>query len=67
MLGGKGADLDTDTSAAQSAHPGASPAPQFDGKYYLSLTTFKRDGAVVATPVWFVPDNGRLLVLTDVE
>jgi PPOX class probable F420-dependent enzyme len=66
MLGGKGADVDTDTSAAQSAHPGASPTPPFDGKY-LSLTTFKRDGAAVATPVWFVADNGRLLVLTDAE
>jgi uncharacterized protein len=58
--------MDTDTSAAQSPHPGASPAPSFDGKY-LSLTTFKRDGAAVATPVWFVAENGRLLVVTDAE
>lgn len=58
--------MDTEASAAQPAHPGASPTPPFDGKY-LSLTTFKRDGAAVATPVWFVADNGRLLVLTDAE
>lgn len=38
----------------------------FNGKY-LSLTTFKRDGTAVATPVWFVGDNGRLLVETDAD
>ena len=32
---------------------------------YLSLTTYKRDGTKVATPVWFVEDKGRLLVQTD--
>jgi uncharacterized protein len=37
---------------------------RFDGKY-LSLTSFKRDGTSVATPVWFVGDNGHLLVETD--
>ena len=37
---------------------------RFPGKY-LSLTTFKRDGTGVATPVWFVAENGRLLVKTD--
>ena len=36
---------------------------QFTGKY-VSLTTF-RDGTPVATPVWFVSDNGDLLVETD--
>lgn len=39
-------------------------ATQIQGKY-LSLTSFRRDGTEVATPVWFVPDNGRLLVVTD--
>ena len=34
---------------------------------YLSLTSFRRDGTEVATPVWFVPDNGRLLVVTDAD
>lgn len=30
---------------------------------YISLTTFKRDGAPVSTPVWVVSDDGeRLLV-----
>ena len=39
-------------------------ATQITGKY-LSVTTFKRDGTAVATPVWFVADNGHLLVETD--
>ena len=34
---------------------------------YLSLTSFRLDGSEVATPVWFVPDNGRLLVVTDAD
>jgi PPOX class probable F420-dependent enzyme len=32
---------------------------------YLSVTSFKRDGTGVATPVWFVADDGKLLVETD--
>lgn len=39
---------------------------RFTGKY-LSLTSFKRDGRGVATPVWFASDNGHLLVETDAE
>ncbi len=39
-------------------------AASIQGKY-LSLASFRRDGTAVATPVWFVPDNGRLLVVTD--
>src|SRR5512141_1567688 len=38
----------------------------FKGKY-LSLTSFKRDGTGVATPVWFVAENGHLLVETDAD
>jgi PPOX class probable F420-dependent enzyme len=34
---------------------------------YLSLTSHKRDGTAVATPVWFVEDGGRLLVLTGAD
>jgi hypothetical protein len=37
---------------------------QFSGKY-LSITSFRRDGTPVATPVWFMPDGERLLVETD--
>jgi uncharacterized protein len=32
---------------------------------YLSITSVRRDGTPVATPVWFVRDGARLLVQTD--
>jgi uncharacterized protein len=38
----------------------------FNGKY-LSLTSYRRDGTPVATPVWFAEEAGRLLVQTDAE
>ena len=31
---------------------------------YLSLTTFRKDGSAVATPVWLVRDGDALLVTT---
>jgi uncharacterized protein len=31
---------------------------------YISITTFRRDGRPVATPVWVVADAGRLYVWT---
>lgn len=37
---------------------------RFPGKY-VSLTSYRRDGTGVATPVWFVIEDGRLLVVTD--
>ncbi len=42
----------------------AAAAPVFRGRY-LSITSYKRDGQAVATPVWFVCRDGRLLVQTD--
>jgi PPOX class probable F420-dependent enzyme len=36
----------------------------FPGRY-LSLTSFKRDGTGVATPLWFVIDGSQMLALTD--
>jgi len=38
----------------------------FRGRY-LSVTSFKRDGTGVATPVWFVSDGTRLFALTDLR
>ena len=43
------------------------PAPDLEALFpgrYLSLTSFKRDGTGVATPLWFVNDGDRLLALT---
>jgi uncharacterized protein len=34
---------------------------------YLLLTTYRRDGSAVATPVWFARDGDRLLVSTDAD
>ena len=61
------------SAGGTSQHPGArssahskrsAAAPQFKGKY-LSLTTFKRNGTGVATPVWFVSEAGKILVVTE--
>jgi hypothetical protein len=35
------------------------------GERYVSLTTYRRDGRAVATPVWFALDGTRILVWTD--
>ena len=32
---------------------------------YLSLTTFRKDGTAVATPVWLVRDGDTMRVFTD--
>jgi PPOX class probable F420-dependent enzyme len=32
---------------------------------YVNLTTFRRDGTPVSTPVWFVTEHENLLVETD--
>lgn len=34
---------------------------------YLSVTSFKRDGTGVATPVWAVSDGSRLFAFTDLH
>jgi len=44
--------------------PQAGSVPMFGGRY-LSLTSYRRNGVPVATPVWFVEEDGVLLVQTD--
>lgn len=39
-------------------------APKIPGKF-LSITSFRHNGSGVATPVWFVTEGGRFLVMTD--
>jgi PPOX class probable F420-dependent enzyme len=34
------------------------------GQKYISLTTFRKTGAAIATPVWFGEDGGKLYVMT---
>jgi PPOX class probable F420-dependent enzyme len=53
----------------QIARPGERTADLdalFPGRY-LSITSFKRDGTGVATPVWFVSDGRRLFAFTDLH
>jgi PPOX class probable F420-dependent enzyme len=44
----------------------ADSKPAFPGRY-LSVTSFKRDGSGVATPLWFVSDGTRLFAFTDLH
>jgi uncharacterized protein len=37
------------------------------GEKYISLTTFRRDGRGVATPVWFAIDGDRIVAFTGAE
>jgi uncharacterized protein len=56
--------MDTATNDRPVHRPGDhAGTDRFRGKY-LALTSFKRDGTGVTTPVWFVVDDGQLLVLT---
>ncbi|MGH9530721.1 MAG: PPOX class F420-dependent oxidoreductase [Terriglobales bacterium] len=34
------------------------------GQKYICLSTFRKNGIAVSTPVWFAEDNGRLYVMT---
>jgi len=43
----------------------SAPVPSaIRGQKYLSLTTFRKNGAAVATPVWFGEDGDKLYVMT---
>lgn len=35
------------------------------GAKYISLTTFRKDGTPVSTPVWVTTEEGYLIVITD--
>lgn len=48
----------------ESAPAGAAAAARLAKGKYVSLTTYRRDGRAVATPVWVVGDGARLLVWT---
>ncbi len=41
--------------------------PQLQGHTYISLTTFRKSGEGVATPVWFAIDGDRLYVVTPLD
>lgn len=42
--------------------------PQWAQKaQFINLTTFRRNGQAVPTPVWFVAHEGRLYVMTNIQ
>jgi PPOX class probable F420-dependent enzyme len=53
-------------SVSTYPEPMATFAEISDGKY-VSLTTFKKDGTPVATPLWGARDGDRLLVWTTTD
>ena len=59
-----------EASAVETIEPAIEPRADLDALFpgrYLSITTFKRDGTGVATPVWFVSDGSRLFAFTDLH
>ena len=40
---------------------------QFGRARYVSLTTFRKDGTDVATPVWLAADGGQLFIVSDAD
>lgn len=54
------------TSERRVPRPAGDLGAEFPGRY-LSMTSFKRDGTGIATPVWFVSDGRRLFAFTDLH
>jgi uncharacterized protein len=48
---------------AMNASTNEIPVP-VQGQKYVSLTTFRKSGVGVATPVWFGEEGGKLYVMT---
>lgn len=40
---------------------------RFEAHKYIALTTYRKTGAPVLTPVWFVKQDGRLIVWTAID
>jgi hypothetical protein len=43
------------------------PVDEIGRSKYVSLTTYRKDGTGVATPVWHVVDGGELFILSDAD
>jgi uncharacterized protein len=42
-------------------------ADEFSSARHISLTSFRKDGTAVATPVWLAVDQGELFVVSDAD
>jgi len=40
---------------------------EFDRARYVSLTTFRKDGRGVATPVWLAVDGAEIFIVSDLD
>jgi PPOX class probable F420-dependent enzyme len=40
---------------------------EIEGQKYISLTTFRKSGVAVQTPVWFGEESGRLYVVSEAD
>lgn len=40
---------------------------QFGHAKYVSLTSFRKDGTGIATPVWLAADGGELFIVSDAD
>ena len=38
--------------------------PEFTGHKYLNLTSFRKNGSGIPTPLWFAEENGKLYIMT---
>jgi uncharacterized protein len=59
-----------EAAATQTVERPSEPTASLDALFpgrFLSITSFKRDGAGVATPVWSVSDGTRLFAFTDLH
>jgi uncharacterized protein len=56
----------TETIQRMVRRPAVDLDALFPGRY-LSVTSFRRDGTGVTTPVWFVSDGRRLFAFTDLH
>jgi len=58
--------MTTQTIKRPAERPATDLEVLFPGRF-LSVTSFKRDGSGVATPVWFVSGGNRLFAFTDLH
>jgi len=46
---------------------GSDRLAQFSGRKYINLETYRKSGQAVVTPVWFVTEGDRIIVVTRSE
>lgn len=56
-----------DNRGGPAAEEARHPFADLEGHGYVLLTTFRKNGSPVATPVWFSLAGDRLYVFTDLE